>query len=89
MEYEYRNIDTDIALLKAAKLYWQDDTVTKQDIYDMLANQCYSKWEADRAISDYYYIYINSQNLLKYLIMMACFNTVILVICYWIQILFL
>lgn len=64
MEYEYRNIDTDIELLKAAREYWEVDDFSKQDMYDYLANRCYSKWEADRAISDYYYVHVWSKILL-------------------------
>ena len=67
MLYEYRNIDTDIELLNAAKLYWTQN-LSKQEVYDMLANKCYSKWEADKAIDDYYCIHIWSQNLTYYLI---------------------
>jgi hypothetical protein len=67
MLYEYRNIDTDIELLNAAKLYWTQN-LSKQDVYDILANKCYSQWEADKAIDDYYYVHIWSQNLTYYLI---------------------
>jgi hypothetical protein len=84
MDYEYRNIDTDIELLKAAKMYWQEEGVTKQDVYDTLANKCYSKWESDRAINDYYYIYVKSPNILKYMIIVSCANIIFLVVCYWI-----
>jgi hypothetical protein len=67
MDYEYRNIDTDIELLKAAKLYWNQE-LSKQDVYDRLANKCYSQWEADKAITDYYYIHVWSKILIYYLI---------------------
>jgi hypothetical protein len=87
MDYEYRNIDTDIELLKAARMYWEEG-VTKQDVYDTLANKCYTPWEADRAMSDYYYIYIKSPNTLKYLIIFACVNIIFLVSCYWIGVWF-
>jgi hypothetical protein len=85
MEYEYRNIDTDIDLLKAARSYWEEGT-TKQDVYDTLGNKCYSRWEADRAINDYYYIYVNSPNLLKYLIILSCADVIFLTICYWTEV---
>jgi predicted component of type VI protein secretion system len=86
MDYEYRNVDTDIELLKAAKMYWEEGA-TKQDVYDMLANKCYTPWEADRALNDYYYIYVNSPNLLKYTIIASCINVIFLVTCYWIGVL--
>jgi len=87
MDYEYRNIDTDIELLKAARAYWTQEGLTKQDIYDMLANKLYTKWEADRAINDYYHIYIHSPNLLKYIICFSCVNIIFLAVCYWINLL--
>jgi hypothetical protein len=59
MDYEYRNIDTDIELYNSAKQYWSEQ-ITKQEMYDNLANKLYSKTEADRAISDYYYIHVYS-----------------------------
>ena len=80
MLYEYRNIDTDIELLNAAKLYWTQN-LSKQEVYDMLANKCYSKWEADKAIDDYYYIHVWSQNLIYYLVnIMSIIGIVILTI---------
>ena len=87
MEYEYRNIDTDIELLKAAREYWTKEDFTKQDVYDILANKCYTPWEADRAINDYYYIYVHSPKLLNYTICFSCMSIIFLVICYWIDIL--
>jgi hypothetical protein len=64
MDYDYRNIDTDVELYNAAKQYWSEQ-ITKQEMYDNLANKLYSKTEADRAISDYYYIYIYSNVLIN------------------------
>jgi len=64
MEYEYRNIDTDPELYKAAKQYWSEN-ITKQEMYDYLTNKVYSKTEADKAVSDYYYIYIYSNILIN------------------------
>ncbi len=87
MDYEYRNIDTDIELLKAARSYWTQEDLTKQDVYDILSNKLYTQWEAERAINDYYYIYIRSPNLLKYMICFSCIDIIILATCYWINLL--
>ena len=70
MDYGYRNIDTDIELLKAAKLYW-NESISISEVYELLEQKLYTKWEADRAISDYYYVYIWSQLLLERLVVAA------------------
>lgn len=60
MDYEYRNIDTDLELKKAAKKYWKDE-FTKEDMYLEVRQHGYSEWEADKAINDYYQVYIQSK----------------------------
>ena len=81
MDYEYRNIDTDVELLKAARMYWEDH-ISKTEIYDILANKCYSKWEADRAFTDYYYIYVYSPNLIEKILYFWSFVSIIMMCCY-------
>lgn len=54
---EYRNIDQDIVLLKAAKRYWQEE-ITQNQLSWILKDQGYSESEIDHAINDYYYIYL-------------------------------
>ena len=84
MKYEYRNIDTDIELFKAARAYWTEEHLTKQDIYDILSHKCYTPWEADRAISDYYYVYIYSPKMFQNLVIASCINVLIFVLSYWV-----
>jgi hypothetical protein len=61
MNYEYRNIDTEIELKKKAKRYWTEEGFTKEHMYLVLQEHGYSEWEADRAIDDYYQVYIQSK----------------------------
>lgn len=68
MDYEYRNIDTDAELLKAARRYWTEEGYSKEDAYSDLANNCYTKWEADRAFNDYYHIHVWSKILMDRLV---------------------
>jgi hypothetical protein len=55
---EYRNIDQDIHLLKGVRRYWNDDQISKEQLYWILGDKGYSEKEIDNAITDYYYVYI-------------------------------
>lgn len=55
---EYRNIDQDIHLLKGVRRYWNDDQISKEQLYWILEDKGYSEKEIDNAITDYYYVYI-------------------------------
>jgi len=79
MDYEYRNIDTDIELLKAAKLYWHESASTTE-VYEILQQKLYTKWEADRAIADYYYVHIWSKLLLERFIIATSIVSIILLL---------
>lgn len=76
MIYDYRNIDSDRLLLKAAKMYW-DEQITQSEMYDILANDCYSKWEADKAINDYYYVYVWPKILINRMLILVSTITII------------
>jgi cytochrome b subunit of formate dehydrogenase len=77
----YRNIDEDIVLLKAAKRYWEEEHLTKEQLYWVLDSQGYSKKEVDNAIGDYYYIHIRPERITHYLLI-VCLIIVCLVIVY-------
>lgn len=81
MKYEYRNIDSDINLFRVSKEYW-DNRLTKQEVYDILNQECYTKWEADRAINDYYYVYILSRAMLDKLLTVTSVIGIILLVIY-------
>jgi hypothetical protein len=55
---EYRNIDQDINLLKGVRRYWNEDQISKEQLYWTLGDKGYSETEIDNAINDYYYVYI-------------------------------
>lgn len=55
---EYRNIDQDINLLKGVRRYWNEDQISKEQLYWTLGDKGYSETEIDNAITDYYYVYI-------------------------------
>ena len=55
---EYRNIDQDINLLKGVRRYWNEDQLSKEQLYWILGDKGYSEKEIDNAITDYYYVYI-------------------------------
>jgi hypothetical protein len=61
MDYEYRNIDTEIELKKNARRYWTEEEFTKEDLVQAVRQHGYSEWEADRAINDYYQVYVQSK----------------------------
>ena len=69
MDYEYRNIDTDFELKKAARKYWTEEGFTKDDMIQAIRQQGYSEWEAERAINDYYQVYVQSQMTFERLVM--------------------
>ena len=79
MDYGYRNIDTDIELLKAAKLYW-NESISISEVYELLEQKLYTKWEADRAIADYYYVHIWSKLLLERFIIAAGIVSIVLLL---------
>jgi len=62
--YEYRNIDTDAKLLKFAKRYHAEDITLNQLEY-IAGLEGYSKREIERAVYDYYLVYIRPEELLK------------------------
>lgn len=64
---QYRNIDEDIKLLKAAQRYWTEDSLTIEQLYWVLGNEGYSEKEVDNAIGDYYYIHIRPERIINYL----------------------
>jgi hypothetical protein len=68
MDYEYRNIDTDLELKKAARRYWTEEGFTKDDMVQAIRQHGYSEWEAERAINDYYQVYVLSRTMLDRLI---------------------
>ena len=68
---EYRNIDTDIVLLRAAERYWNDADYSRRQMIEDLANECYSEREADLAINDYYHVYVYSQWLSERLLLIS------------------
>lgn len=79
---EYRNIDQDINLYNGAKRYWNDDQISKEQLYWILGDKGYSEKEIDNAITDYYYIYIWPNILLNRLswimIIILCFLTLMI-----------
>lgn len=62
--YEYRNIDTDAKLLKFARRYHTEDITIDQLEY-VAGLEGYSKREIERAIYDYYLIYIRPEELMR------------------------
>lgn len=62
--YEYRNIDTDVKLLKFARRYHSEDITLNQLEY-IAGLEGYSKKEIECAIYDYYLIYIRPDELVK------------------------
>jgi hypothetical protein len=55
---EYRNIDQDINLYNGAKRYWNDDQISREQLYWTLGDKGYSEKEIDYALGDYYYVYV-------------------------------
>jgi hypothetical protein len=57
----YRNIDEDVKLLKFAKRYHSEDSLTIDQLKYIAKQDGYSEREIELAINDYYWIYIHSK----------------------------
>lgn len=77
----YRNIDEDINLLKGAKRYWLNE-ISKNQLYWVLGEKGYSENEINKAIEDYYIIYIHSEKLINYILYFCCFVILFLLFLY-------
>lgn len=75
---EYRNIDQDINLLNGAKRYWNNDQISKEQLYWTLGDKGYSEKEIDNAITDYYYVHIWPNTLINRLMWVVLFLIVFL-----------
>jgi hypothetical protein len=56
----YRNIDEDVKLLKFAKRYHSEDSLTIDQLKYIAKQDGYSEKEIELAINDYYWIYLSS-----------------------------
>ena len=73
--YSYRNIDEDINLLKFAKRYHNEESLTLDQLKYIAKLDGYSEKEIDMAIHDYNLIYVkteNAQTALMYISMFMC-----------------
>jgi hypothetical protein len=75
-ESDDRNIDNDILLLNSVKNFYTNNHTEKALRWN-LKQHGYSIEEIDRAISDYYWIYIRTPMLVNFILMPVCFLCVL------------
>lgn len=77
---EYRNIDNDLKLYKFAKRYHEEDNLTIEQIKWVLGSEGYSEKEVNRAIEDYFLIYVRTNILINNYIIPFCLVSLILLL---------
>lgn len=81
MLYEYRNIDEDAVLLKLVKRYYNEDSLTEEQLKYLGKLDGYSEKEIDFAINDYYLIYVRPKVMIeKLLVVSLCMSVVLFLI---------
>lgn len=81
MLYEYRNIDEDVVLLKLVRRYYNEDSLTEEQLKYLGKLDGYSEREIDFAINDYYLIYIRPNIMIKKIVTFwFCVSVVLLLI---------
>lgn len=63
MLYDYRNIDTDIKLLKFARRFHSEDELTLDQLKYLASQDGYSEREIDLAVNDYYLVYVRPEEI--------------------------
>lgn len=69
---EYRNIDNDYTLYKTTKRYYEQNDLNKQQLVWILTNDGYSEDEVNKAIYDYYLIYVRTNKIVYYIMWFIC-----------------
>lgn len=81
----YRSIDDDIKLFKFAKRYHTEDSLTINQVKYLAKQDGYSEREIELAINDYYWVHINSKNLIErmFLFFLVSLGIVFILIVIW------
>lgn len=78
---EYRNIDNDYVLHKTVKRYYEQNDFNKQQLIWILTNDGYSEDEVDKAVYDYYLVYVRTNKITSYIMWAICV-WLIIYLCY-------
>ncbi len=81
---EYRNIDNDFRLYKLIKRYYEDKSLTKNQLFWLLTNEGYSQAEIDKAVYDYYLIHVRTDTITYYFMWCICLVLIVYLLCAWI-----